>query len=387
MKRLFHPPARGRKPALAPAAVLLALLLHAAPAPALTPPPPPPCGPQWRELPIPELARQVLAPFDPQDLYRDRCAFEALSTADPARATPALLEILRSGDEPARILALGTLEMLGEKAAPAAPQLIRRLAEADTVPDGLPEGERAALYRALAALGEAAAPAFPLLVQRLESRNDSAAIQTLGRLGRHAPGIAVPPLLKLLEQPNLVSFVAWALLEIGEPARIALPRLQALANAALDQEDASALSHLGPAIAVLGQSQPQAQEALVQRLIQALDASPLDLRQAALGLLGELGPAAHLATPRVVRLLREDTAEPVDRDTLIRTLIGIDGGSPATLDLLFAEALERNSLPAKLELARRKPLPAAFGPPLRRRLQEGPADFLLGQMLQNVAPE
>jgi HEAT repeat protein len=137
-----------------------------------------------------------------------------------AKAVPALVEMLKSGDSPEPYLAATALGQMQSAAAAVAPALIDALHSTD--------GDiRRAAARSLGQLGKAA---FPALAQAkaLQDPDPEArrlVIESLGGMGADA----VSPLIASLKdkEPSIRRAAARALGNLGSDARSALPALEA----------------------------------------------------------------------------------------------------------------------------------------------------------------
>lgn len=146
-----------------------------------------------------------------------------------AATIPTLLAQLRAADPAARWAAAEALMALGPEARPAAAALAQATGDAE-------EGVREAAVGALEELGPPLPAAVAELVTLLAAGDDRAywAATLLGRLGP-AAAPAVPALSETLTGEGELAArerAAWALGQIGPPARSAAEQLRAAAQGA-----------------------------------------------------------------------------------------------------------------------------------------------------------
>lgn len=182
---------------------------------------------------------------------------EALSDADPPAVRAALPEVLRLLSDPAPEVRAEALDLLVEHPAPeAVPQLISRLTDAD-------DTVRSLAAEALEQLGRGAAPAIPALVRLSEDPSRlvrGSAIEALGAIGT--------------------------------------PEAMSALNRLLGGPDAGLRAHAAEVLPCFG-------SAAVPPLTRALDDGDAQVRRSAALALGEIGPAAGLAVPRLSELAGE----------------------------------------------------------------------------------
>jgi hypothetical protein len=195
------------------------------------------------------LAHRVRKTVD-IDNWMANCAAGALAKRGP-RALPALLKLITDKDEKAQRIAMDSLFVMGDKAAPAVPTLLALMQSpvvdaetrdsaigaliriGDKAASAVPEFMKLASSRdgqtawigiwGLDYIGRSATPAIPLLAEialsddtlpsRLDVRNFAAT--TLGNLGQYDPDTAAPYLIKLLKRPDIVGGVAEGIMFMG----------------------------------------------------------------------------------------------------------------------------------------------------------------------------
>lgn len=254
-----------------------------------------------------------------------------LVTAATAQEEPgaALAKALEASDTSACIEACRELSRLGPAAKPAVDELAKAM---ETIDDA--ELQRSAAL-ALAAIGPDAKDAVPALISALKSKNirvRAYAAHALGRIGP-AAGDAAEPLIDLIvhEDPTVRREARDALRLINAPSEVVLPHVGKILSAA-DPADAAAavitLAELGKeavpglckalanddtcywAALTLGEIGPEA-AAAVPRLSELLDHEDPQVRIQALVALGEIGPAAKGQAEAINEVLSTDPVEGV----------------------------------------------------------------------------
>ncbi len=215
------------------------------------------------------------------------------------------------GDDPLRIAAIRALGGFGREAAGAVPQLVRALGDDDP-------RVRWFAIEALALIGPAAKAAVPALVEALRSHDlayalaseDSDALKdgpirliaafALGRIGPEARA-AIPDLIAALSGPDsrVRGEAARALGLIGPEARAAVPALIRLVTrgtvAEVAERAAEALGRLG--------------SVAVPAVIEMLHDADPEVRETALGILGQMDARAAVPVSEPVRCLRDRDAD------------------------------------------------------------------------------
>jgi HEAT repeat protein len=245
--------------------------------------------------------------------------------SNAVEAVPGLTRALGSQSLQVRIVAAIALTNIGPPAIDALPELVAGLA--DVYADG-----RAAMATCLACFGAAAEPAVPVLLPLLadrESRVRRAAATALQQIGSHA----IPGLIAIIEARDVQWLKAWAesrvralkwytILERGivaEPHKVVIAILWDVYNILEDRERLEAAQEA--ALQVLGKLGPIA-TAAVPVVTQALiDPNP-DIRLAAACTLGQIGAAARVAIPALTHLLVSDR-KPI-REAAAKALESID---------------------------------------------------------------
>jgi len=292
---------------------------------------------------IPDLA-EALCSKPTADGMRDYDTFvapsAALALAKIGRsAVPALAKALQDGNEHVRSYAVDALGRMGPAAAAAAPDLKRLVAVEKS------ESVRWPAVETYAAVEPDKREVVSLLTPLLRDREPHVRAETARLLGQLGPTAApaVTALLAGLDDQGLMTHpeydpnqgidrpvccdMAEALGRIGEPARVALPKLSAMMTG-----DRRATVRISAAVAVC-QIDPSHENAL-RPLIRILEDDPEELRacEAAMALEG-LGPRAREALPALARALRHKYS-PV-RHWSVCTL-GAIGGAEAVPPLICA---------------------------------------------------
>jgi HEAT repeat protein len=202
------------------------------------------------------------------------------------RAVPALIDALGSDSAAARGLAASILGQIGPAAKDAVPALGRLVKK-----EGAKKG--ASAVEALGAIGPAAAEAVPILhaaYDALRPEDDGDAIlYALSKIG--AP--PSPGLIRRLEDadPQRRTEAAVWLRYFGPSARAAARRLDAALNDPVPLVRVSAAA----ALASVDPANPRALPALII----ALDSTDLEVLEPAITAIGELGPKAVAAVPKL----------------------------------------------------------------------------------------
>jgi HEAT repeat protein len=195
------------------------------------------------------LANRVIEKAESDD-WLASCAAGALAKRGP-KALPTLLELIKNKDDKTQRIAMGSLFVMGDKAAPAVPTLLALMQSpvvdiktrdsalgaltriGDKAASAVPAFMKLASSRdemtawmgiwGLDNIGKSATPAIPLLAQIAMSDDPTPiglsvqnfAATTLGNLGQYDPDTAVPYLVKLLKRPGLEGGVAEGIMAIG----------------------------------------------------------------------------------------------------------------------------------------------------------------------------
>jgi HEAT repeat protein len=257
---------------------------------------------------------------DPDTRVRDQ-AFMALVTVSPLRFEE-ILAGLNSRDQQIVEIALGLTKLSGPAARPALPRLVELLAV---------DAHRDGALRAIAAIGPAAAGAVPQVMDRLHTADglvNSDAIDCLARIATNEPDV-LPTMTALLRDPEPwnVRRAARALRVFNpESGRVEIPRLVA----EFAQGDQAARRRASAALVGLGPEACGAVEAML-KTIQTGDASS---RQAAIEILGEIGPAARAGLPVLAKQLDamphgRTPGDDTRARTLLRAIRNISSAAPA----------------------------------------------------------
>ena len=337
--------------------------------------------PSLREL-APLFSRQ-LADADPSVVM---AALHSLADMDKA-AVPFLLEALK--DPKSRYWACVALTEIGPEAAPAVGQLEQLASEGETA-------DRMQAFLALAAIGDKAAGAAPAMVRALDAEDDALHFPAAFALGSTKSAAGDAALERAASGSNafLADVAAWALARIHPDDTSLVDRAVTRLRAGLKSERpnqraaaASGLSDLAAGLpeasrrqlaedfaALLADADPEvgvSGGAALIRLgaaaVATLEAKLADpaLRPAVLEILAALGPAAKPATDELVSLL--DAADPLVREEAAVSLAAIGAEAaeavPALVKLLAAEEADAAKFTAAYALGRIGP---ASAPALER---------------------
>jgi HEAT repeat protein len=262
---------------------------------------------------------------------------------------PILIDAFKSDSEPVRNAATAALGSAGPIAVPELIELVE-----DHATDSESAGYAAA---ALAQMGPAAAPAVTALVLALQSSKEPVVVQaalTLGAIGPDAKA-AAPNLKKLLSaKPAPIRGAALrALGNIGSDAAVV-----DIATALGDRDErvrfeaASALGTIGPEakaaianlISALGDESERvrwragwALGRIGAKTVSALTAVLEDEQQRTLAVaaLGDIGPAARPAVPKLVELLSQDHLPKSLATEIIKTISHIGPGAGEAVPILL----------------------------------------------------
>jgi hypothetical protein len=351
------------------AMILLGLAL-AAPcaAHAMPPPQPPPCVPASAKVSLQALAAVMAG----QGEYSLReCASNDL-VARGAAATPVVVALLGSGDVTTLHLALATIRGLGPQAAGALPVLLKR---ADAIL-AIDYGNSVPLFDAIAAVGSVARPAIPMLIAR--SRQDAYAYgaqMALGKLGQYDAPIVVPHLVSQLKRVDLDT-VAYALGEIGKPAKAALPALKAYLKRAIAADGKGAEAAMG---AIARIDDPKNSVPFLLGYLEHPTMAPHAIDQLSL-----LGASAAAAVPALVRKLNASRGAPAMRDRIVGALRSMAPTSVAAQEQLLVEATQYRNEYAAVALSEVNPLPHRFVPALKKVADGKPASYFFNKALANA---
>ena len=289
------------------------------------------------------------------------CAGKALGRRDETVIPDLIALIDASGDTVVWSTAMDAICGEGHSGSSAIPYLLRRLPSGNSV-------FTLQAYAALDCMGRAAKPAIPYLIQK--SADDDRAVELLGQLAQHYPKMIVPHLIQLLDSPARASAAAFALGQARSGARLALDALRShLAVAVTGNQDALA-AQLIFAVGKVGDP-----STTVPELLPLLDKQ--GIREAAARALGEIGPPAAAAVPRLISRLEDPEVDPKERYVDIAALGSIDTHSRPVLDVLLQEASSDKDFSGNFEaasdLSKIDPLPKDFAPQLISALESLPA--------------
>lgn len=237
------------------------------------------------------------------------------------RAVPALIDALGSDSGAARHLAASTLGQFGPASKDAVPALGRLLQK-----EGARKGESA--VEALGEIGPAAAQAIPILHAAYDAlrpgEDNQGVLLALSRIG--AP--PSPGLIRRLNDADSQRRVEAANLLLqffGPRARVASSRLEAVLN------DPVPLVRVAAA-AALARIDPTSARAL-SVLIVALDSADVEVLEPAITAIGELGPRAATAVPKLRKIIGRDdlTHKSYDGDLLDEAVGNVKFGAAEAL--------------------------------------------------------
>jgi HEAT repeat protein len=292
---------------------------------------------------------------------KGNCAGEALGRRDETVIPDLIALIDASGDSVVRFIAMQAVCGEGHSGSSAIPYLLRKLPSDNSV--FTPQA-----YEALACMGREAKSAIPYLIQK--SADDNRAVELLGKLAQHYPKIIVPHLIQLLDNPARANEAAGALGQAGSGARPALDALRSHLAVAVTGNQDSLAARLISAVGKVGDPSTS-----VPELLPLLDKQ--GARKAAAQALGEIGPPAAAAVPRLISRLDDPEVDPKERHVDIAALGSIDTHSRQVLDVLLREAASDKdaggNYTAASDLSKIDPLPKDFAPQLISALESLPA--------------
>ncbi|HUR54968.1 MAG TPA: HEAT repeat domain-containing protein [Gemmataceae bacterium] len=239
-----------------------------------------------------------------KDEVAPAAAVKTLADAKAAGVCGWLLE--KAPESAVRRRAADSLAQMGKDAAPAAPSLVKALADADPLVRGV-------AARAVGELAPDAPGAVPALVKQFP---DVDAIRAVAKF-KAAGAEAVPELTKLLTHED--GMVRWQALrtlgKIGEPSLPTLPKIIEMMggdpNPLVREHAAEAAGDIGPA----------AKDA-VPALAKAMKDPEHKVRRDAVRSLGQIGPAAAPVLADVKALMKDD--EEIVREAATRAARLID---------------------------------------------------------------
>jgi HEAT repeat protein len=227
-------------------------------------------------------------------------------------------------------------------------------------------------YRTLCALGDATKPALPALAKSLKAgkvRDPEIVIPLLAMADPEMEDI-VPALIVAIQDPHHCQAAIQALRSIGPFPKAAFPAIRQAILAARKQEDevVFACRELVVALSGLG-------DAAVPLLIELLEGNDAGLSHSSARSLGEFGPAAKQASPKLLILLQHKDPEVklaaahslwrIEKNgAIVSVLAGLlkdrDRSHAASAADLLGEMgpLAKEALPALLEAANKEPYPS-----------------------------
>lgn len=219
-----------------------------------------------------------------------------VSTTAAFAAQPTLHDLIaavNASDQPARLVALDSLGLMGPKAAAAVPTIAAALKDSSAA-------VRAHAAQALGAIGAAAKPAVPELAVLIADPDRVVRREAIEAIARIHPGpeVSAPLLAKVLEKadPQVRHAAITALAERGAAAVPVLIK-------ALGHKPATYWACL-----VLAQIGPDAKEA-VPALTALIDDPRPEIRREAILALAQIGPAAAPALPQIRKALDDPAAK------------------------------------------------------------------------------
>ena len=235
-----------------------------------------------------------------------------------------LVTVLDDADARVRDPAVRALSALGPAAVSALPGLV------DALEDPMP-AVRAAAAEAIGGMGDGARPAVPALVRRLASDDETGVTAALlgasERLGEIAAS-AVPAVASWVDrgEPEIQERAIAALSKIGRGDADARDSLERAACEASNELRIAAGKALAKVV-----DDPETIVPVISAWLSDRDST---MRRSAMEILGDLGPAASAAAPRLMPLLEER----YERVLAFQTLKRIEPRSPDVL----REALEHD---------------------------------------------
>ena len=274
---------------------------------------------------IPALVRL----FDDIDASVAAAATEAvgLMGSRASRALPDLNEMLLHKDDRVRVAAATSIGMLGSRASKSAALLGAQLHDEN------PE-VRASSAQSLGQMGARASDQSSQLVQTLndvDARVRDAASDALVNIGKDA----VAPLISSLTKGEPI-FLQAVVDTLGKLGTVAVPQLiERLhkSNVPILVRRYSAL-----ALARIGTTDKR----VIPALIESLDDVEPDVRISAIDALGQIGPAAGAAIPKIISLSSDQREPLVVRESAISGLARIAPQSKAVNEALVAAVTDGN---------------------------------------------
>ena len=218
---------------------------------------------------------------------------------DCVECLPAIREALRDESYEYVSTAIGVLTLMGDKAAPAVPDLLRFLA----IDDPKVGDPTARLLGTIGARADLVVPALDRMVRDFASDEGARALATFGPR-------ALPVAMKILQEGDEYAQYAalWTFAHLGEQAASAVPTLIAL----IDGEDEDIAAR---AIGTLGYIGPKASAAVPKIMALTLAGEDTLSAQAAAGALVRMGEPAHDALLNALR-----SSEKQDQRRALRVL-------------------------------------------------------------------
>jgi HEAT repeat protein len=254
----------------------------------------------------------VMAKLLEQDNRRQRIQIlGALTNLGPnaSAAVPAIVPLVKEPDKFLSERALAALTSIGPGAGDAVQPLVALLS-------GMEPVHREAIIRTLGRIGPAAKLAVPKLTEFLTHENVSmrlAAAQALGGIGPKA-GAAVGELKKLLADPNksVRAYAACSLGLVTEYKKSAADFLVSLWRSELEAGSAFASTDIAQALALLGADARPARDLLLAAVLE--DRMP-PLQYQAAQALGHLPEEADVIVPKLVSLTERKTNNELQRSS------------------------------------------------------------------------
>jgi len=258
---------------------------------------------------------------------RQRAEREAQARAERRRQADRQLRDLESTDARTRLAAIKGLEALGDDAAAASPDLVKRLGL--RLQDSDRDVRRAA-YGAVVQFGGGPKAAMPALTEALKNSNVDVRLNAAALLKGIGPEAveATPALVDCLGDLRVRPEAVEALGRIGKPAVPALVTVLKGNDRVARLGAVQALSRIGPSaaeatpalIALLGDPDVRLEavrtlgligKPAVPGLVKALDDGDEDVRRGAALTLGHIGPDAREATSKLTTLAQTDPSSGV----------------------------------------------------------------------------
>lgn len=240
---------------------------------------------------------------DPVDLVRRDAAYELGRIGEYAIAVPVLIDALDDASPELRVSAARGLREVGRESDAAMQALIRSLDDSDA-------GVRRQAAASLRLVGMGNEVAVRALMSAMADPNAEVRVAAISSLHTHgeAAAIAVPALSSALSDPD-GSVRRRAVDALGLIKEVAGPAAPQLVERLLDQsEPTQTRQAAATSLSYIGLNVGDHRDMVVEALIRALDDPQGGVRNNVAYALGEFGPAAGAAAPRLTEMLASDPA-------------------------------------------------------------------------------